>query len=65
MTVANSYQFRGLPDADLMAQFRRDALQAAAAMQVAPGGVVGVAPAPAAPVVAAVQAAPDDIWVRD
>ena len=64
VTVANSYQFRGLPDADLMAQFRRDALQAAAAMQVAPGGVMGMAPAPLAPVVVAAPVAPDDIWVR-
>ena len=64
VTAANSYQFRILPDADLMAQLRRDALQAAAAMQVAPGGMVGVAPVPALPIVAGAQAAPDDMWVR-
>ena len=62
VTAAN--QFRNLPDGDMMMQLRRDAMQAAAAMQVAPGGVMGVAAPVMAPAVQAAAIAPDDIWVR-
>ena len=62
----NTYRFRNMPDAGMMAQYRRDALQAAAAMAVAPGGVaaapMGMVPAPAAAPAAAVVA--DEVWVR-
>ena len=62
--AGNTYRFRALPDPDLLGQLRRDAAQAAAAMQVAPGGVAGMAAPVALPIPAAAPAAPDEIWVR-
>eukprot|EP00435_Cladocopium_sp_Y103_P059267 s48_g21.t1 len=64
LTAANTYQFRNMPDPEMMMQLRRDAAQGAAAMQVVPGGGAGVAPAVAAPVVQMAPAAPDEVWVR-
>lgn len=67
----NTFQFRGMPSAEKMEQYRRDAAHAAAALTVPPGapaGVVGPAPpAPAgqqAPAGAVVVAADEEVWVR-
>ena len=61
----NTYRFRAMPDAAMMSQFRRDAIQAAAAMAVAPGGLAApqVVAAPAVALPAAV-AGQDEVWVR-
>lgn len=66
LTDANTYRIRRLPDPALMIQYRRDALQAAAAMSVPPGGVAGpVAPVVQLPAqVVAQPAGPEDAWVR-
>ena len=64
VTPANSYQFRQMPDAAMMAQLRRDAQHAAAAMAVILGGG-GMGAAPVVPVQAAVApVGADEVWVR-
>ena len=65
LTAANTYRFRALPGPVEMAQLRRDALQAAAAMAIVPGGGGVAAPVvvPAPGVAAAAAAVGDEVWV--
>lgn len=61
----NTYQFRGVPDPQLMAQLELDARHAAAAFQYPPGAGAGLPPVAAAlPARLDPPAAPDGRWVR-
>lgn len=66
LTDANTYRFRRMPSPEMMVQYRRDALQAAAAMAVAPGMAVGgmAAPIQAQAAAPAAAAGADEVWVR-
>ena len=72
LTGANTYQFRGMPGDDEMAQFRRDAAHAAAALALPPGapagavmpGPVAVAAAPAPVAAPVVPPGEEEVWVR-
>ena len=71
LNAGNTYQFRGMPGEDEMAQLRRDAAHAAAALALPPGAPAGAAvPGPVAAAAlpaAGVAGAPpgvEEVWVR-
>ena len=72
LTGANTYQFRGMPGDDEMAQFRRDAAHAAAALALPPGapagavmpGPVAVAAAPAPVAAPVVPPGEEEVWAE-